>query len=163
LDYRVLNAQYGDLKELEDVLVKNRFALSTESDTAVIIRQAALTLTKSPATGNTTGPDHLQRLFAYNHVLKQYGEGGLGNGAITDSLIKEAAEANIVSPVSSLIVLETQQDYDRFGIEKSKNSLSNATLKSTGAVPEPHEWVLIILFALLSSYLILKSKKGKYA
>jgi hypothetical protein len=51
----------------------------------------------------------------------------------------------IVTPVSSLIVLETDKDYDDMGIDENKNSLLNATKKGKGAVPEPHEWVMIIL------------------
>jgi hypothetical protein len=46
-------------------------------------------------------------------------------------------------------VLETQKDYDRFNIENSKNSLQNASLQSKGAVPEPHEWALIIIAVLV--------------
>ncbi|MCF0073525.1 hypothetical protein LZD49_23805 [Dyadobacter sp. CY261] len=66
-------------------------------------------------------------------------------------LVGEAEAAHIVTPVSSMVVLESQRDYDRFDIRKSKNSLDNATLKRFGAVPEPHEWILIGLFVLIIS------------
>ncbi len=59
--------------------------------------------------------------------------------------LKLAEKAHIVTPLSSLIVLETQADYDRFNIHKSKNALGNAALSNAGAAPEPHEWLLIIL------------------
>jgi len=51
----------------------------------------------------------------------------------------------VVTPISSLIVLETQKDYDRFDIKKSKNSLDNASIGNSGSIPEPHEWLLIVL------------------
>ena len=63
---------------------------------------------------------------------------------IKDAL-KLAEKAHIVTPLSSLIVLETQADYDRFNIHQSKNALGNAALSNAGAAPEPHEWLLIIL------------------
>ena len=62
-----------------------------------------------------------------------------------DAAVALADKAHIVTPVSSLIVLETQADYDRFNIKKSKNALGNATLNNAGAAPEPHEWLLILL------------------
>jgi CHASE2 domain-containing sensor protein len=51
--------------------------------------------------------------------------------------------------VSSLVVLESQKDYDRFGISANTNTLGNAAFKQRGAVPEPQEWLLLILAALL--------------
>ena len=41
----------------------------------------------------------------------------------------------------------------RFGIEKNYNSVMNASMKSSGAVPEPHEWMLIALVFLVAIYL----------
>ena len=79
---------------------------------------------------------------------------------IEESLIDIANEAYIVSPVSSLIVLETLNDYERFNIEKNKNSLNNASTQSAGAVPEPHEWALIILLTLTLVYLYYKKKRS---
>lgn len=64
-------------------------------------------------------------------------------------LAKEAAEAYVVTPVSSLVVLESQKDYDRFDIRDETNSLKNASLGSKGSVPEPHEWALMIVVFLV--------------
>ncbi|MGN6417279.1 MAG: hypothetical protein ACTHMC_07300, partial [Pseudobacter sp.] len=75
---------------------------------------------------------------------------GLLNGeSPADSLVAQAAEAHVVTPVSSLVVLESKADYDRFDIKASENSLHNAAIASKGAVPEPHEWALIILAILI--------------
>jgi hypothetical protein len=51
-----------------------------------------------------------------------------------------------------MVVLETQDDYKRFNIKDSRNSLKNASLKSKGAVPEPHEWALIIIACFVLLY-----------
>ena len=72
--------------------------------------------------------------------------------------MEEARKAYVVTPVSSLVVLETQQDYDRFKIQDTDNSLKNASMKSKGAVPEPHEWALIIAVALVLFYVIRKRR-----
>jgi hypothetical protein len=71
---------------------------------------------------------------------------------LVDSLITEAARANVVTPISSLVVLETQADYQRFNIKKPIDSLENAALKKSGAVPEPHEWALAVLLIGLIVY-----------
>lgn len=76
---------------------------------------------------------------------------------IDTNLVNRAKQAYVVSPLSSLIVLETQNDYDRFGIKKSKNSLGNAGV--SGAVPEPHEWALIILSLSIMAYLYFRKRK----
>ena len=75
---------------------------------------------------------------------------------IQPDVLAEAEKANIVTPVSSLIVLETQKDYEHFNIEQSKNSLKNASMKSSGAVPEPHEWLMILLTVGIVVYLFRK-------
>jgi hypothetical protein len=75
--------------------------------------------------------------------------------------VDEAATAYVVSPVSSLVVLETKEDYERFGIKDKDNSLHNATKNSSGAVPEPHEWALIIVFLLFIAFTVLRSSRFK--
>jgi XrtN system VIT domain protein len=91
------------------------------------------------------------RLFAYNHLMKKMGKSAEMQ-ATNEELVDEAQEAYIVSPVSSLVVLESAQDYERFDIHDKKTSLHNATSKSSGAVPEPHEWALIIIALLTALY-----------
>jgi XrtN system VIT domain protein len=100
------------------------------------------------------------RLFSYNQILKKIGKGYFKSGYENQDLIDIASTAHIVSPISSMIVLETKKDYERFDIEENedglgnasnKNGLENATKSSSGAVPEPHEWcfILLISFGLL--------------
>jgi XrtN system VIT domain protein len=162
-DYRLFNYDRGDLIKLQQFIAQNQFVTDIETDNEIVIHNAEVTIARQPGNGEGKGPDHLQRLFAYNHILQQYGRGGLGKNLLNDSLVNEAKEANVVSPVSSLIVLETKEDYENFGIERAQHSLGNASLKnaakgSSGAVPEPHEWVLIILTAGIGLYLLVKAR-----
>jgi XrtN system VIT domain protein len=157
-DYRLFQYESGDVALLEQLLSTSRFVRSEEADDEVVLHSAQISIVREEGMSPNTAPDHLMRMFAYNHILKQYGEQGFGTVKDFEPMIDEAKEAYVVSPVSSLIVLETQKDYDRYGIEDSKNSLKNASMKSTGAVPEPHEWVLIFLVGIIGIYLFMKSR-----
>lgn len=95
-------------------------------------------------TANSTAPDHLLRLYNYNNILER---SQLGMEP-KESLLNLANEAFVVSPISSLIVLESQGDYERFDIDINKRSLQNASTAGVGAVPEPQEWALIFLCLL---------------
>jgi hypothetical protein len=69
------------------------------------------------------------RLFAYNHIMQQKGKGIISDSTWDEKLITEAQQAYVVSPVSSLVVLETQADYDRFKINDMDNSLKKRFLQ----------------------------------
>lgn len=150
---RTFRYDQGDLAGLQSLLDDRRFPASIENDQRIVIESAGMTITRTPGTEVSTAPDHLQRLFAYNHIMHAMGPRLLTGGEESDTLVAEATESYIVTPLSSLVVLETQADYDRFNIEDSNNSLKNAGLKGKGAVPEPHEWLLIVLGLLLIAYL----------
>ncbi|PWV56656.1 XrtN system VIT domain-containing protein [Chitinophaga sp. S165] len=150
---RTFRYDQGDIAGLQTLLDDHRFPSSIENDNRVVIETAGMTITRTPGTEVSTAPDHLKRLFAYNHIMHAMGPRLLTGGQESDTLVAEAAEAYVVTPLSSLVVLETQADYDRFNIEDSNNSLKNAGLKNKGAVPEPHEWLLIVLGLLLIAYL----------
>ncbi|MEO6000240.1 MAG: XrtN system VIT domain-containing protein [Chitinophagaceae bacterium] len=144
LEYRVFDYEQGDLLLLEDLLAKSIFAVNKEDSNHVVIHNAALVIAESIGNVAAGAPDHLMRLFAYNHIMQLAGKKLLDSIPEDDTLIMEAKTASIVTPVSSLVVLETQKDYDRFNITESMDSLGNASLKSKGSVPEPHEWLLFI-------------------
>ncbi len=83
-------------------------------------------------------------MYAFGKVLSEHvaqSEDTLAN----NEYIYLAKDANIVTPVSSLIVLETDEDYAKNGIEKNVNTLGNASINNDGSVPEPHEWLMIII------------------
>jgi XrtN system VIT domain protein len=92
--------------------------------------------------------------------MKKVGADYFRHDYVQPQTIAEAEQGYIVSPVSSMIVLETAKDYERFGIDENKNSLKNASMKSSGAVPEPQEWMLIILAACIVGSFIYKRKKA---
>ena len=144
-EFRAFTYEHGTTGQLQALIVQNKFATSMEDDHRVIIDNAGLVITASAQTTPSTAPDHLMRLFTYNHLMQKAGARLFTDSTFTTGLTEEASKAGIVTPVSSLVVLETQADYDRFDIKQSANSLKNASLKSKGAVPEPHEWALIII------------------
>ena len=146
-EYRTFQYQQGELESLSRMMETGMFAIDQENSDRVVIDNAGLAIIKSDGDQSSTGPDHLMRLFAYNQIMRGIGKDLLLKKEIKDELVDEASRAYVVTPVSSLIVLETQQDYDRFNIHDNANtkSLKNASMASNGAVPEPHEWALIII------------------
>jgi XrtN system VIT domain protein len=154
----VIRAVKTDWAALKQMISRNQFPSDPEADPSVIsIERSRMLIRETQGDASGPAPDHLLRLFAYNHIMKQVGGRFLDRSFQTDTvfnakLIREAEMAHIVTPVSSMVVLESQKDYDRFDIRKSKNSLDNATMKVAGAVPEPHEWLLIILFCMIVGY-----------
>lgn len=150
----VLNTMTGSTAELASLLMNKQFTATPTTNHTITIPQAGITIRSGSASPVTisSAPDQLVRLFAYNHLMSRVGSRYFTRNYLTDSLITEAEQANIVSPISGLIVLETQADYDRFGIKRDLNGLTNATLKNHGAVPEPHEWAMLLLLAGMVSW-----------
>jgi XrtN system VIT domain protein len=158
-EMRVFTYNEGDMAMLQRRLAKNEFIRSQEDSTHVVLAQSGLVIEQTADTlkmGNA--PDHLLRLFAYNDIMKKVGPHYFDKAYVQPDIIDEANQAFIASPVSSLIVLETQKDYERFGIDENKNSLQNASAKSSGAVPEPGEWLLILVVIAVINFLVYKSK-----
>lgn len=158
-EFRTLNYAVGSPAELKTMLASGNIHDVVEDDGQIVLFDAGMIVRKSVSgtTTTDTAPDHLARLFAYNDIMRKAGLHFLDENYVDDELVNAASKAYVVSPVSSLIVLESKKDYDRFDIAESVNSLKNATRNSSGAVPEPHEWALIIVFALLILYIRLRS------
>lgn len=148
-EYRVFHYDQGSIDDCSLLLARKEFSMDIENEKQVVIDHSNMMITRSEDAANTNAPDHLMRLFTYNHVMQQAGSGLLNGETPPDSLVQQAAEAHVVTPVSSLVVLESKADYERFDIKASENSLHNAANASKGAVPEPHEWALIILAILI--------------
>lgn len=154
-EFRAFEFASGTVEELKTLLTNNEFPKAIETDEEVILHDAKLVLKKQREKDTTlisNAPDHLARLFAYNHIMRKVGRHYFQQNFVNEELVDEATSAYVVSPVSSLIVLESKEDYKRFNIEDKENSLHNAAKQSSGAVPEPHEWALIILLALFALY-----------
>ena len=144
---RTIRCQQVDLSGLGQALSAGVFPQNVENAHTVVLPSAGLLITEQDsATTATQAPDHLFRLFAYQSILRDL---GLQQGEPED-LVRLAEQAYVVTPVSSLVTLETQADYDRFQIKPTEmlNSLGNASFENAGSVPEPHEWALILLLAV---------------
>ncbi len=146
-ELRRLQLISGDQLELGNLLASSLFPVYPESEQRVLLAPAGVLLKEMEKIEyrDQKVPDHLLRLFAYNDLMRKIGANYFNREQDETAFIAQAEEAFVVSPVSSLIVLETAKDYERFDIKKSKNSLGNAVIKNSGAVPEPGEWVLIVI------------------
>jgi XrtN system VIT domain protein len=151
-EYRVFRYEKGRLPEMPIGPNEVQFAEYIENDDQVVIENAGMVIQQANGATPSIAPDHLMRLFSYNHIMQKMGTRLLTDTTVDEALIEEAAKAYVVSPVSSLVVLESQADYDRFHIKDTDNSLKNASHSSKGAVPEPHEWALIIIAVLTLGY-----------
>ncbi len=147
-EFQVFNYSQGDITSLGALINKKQFIQSEQDENSIELTISHTQIIRDSSNLASTAPDHLMRLFAYNKIMKDCGRNYFTSGDyVEDSLIELANLAYIVSPVSSLIVLESIQDYKRFDIDENKNSLKNASTQSAGAVPEPHEWALILLLS----------------
>lgn len=151
---RIIQETSGDIDDLLQQLQEATFPQHIENLETIVLDKTAMKIVELETTTTTsTAPDHLMRLFVYNDLMRSIGRSYFEKNYISDFLIAEAKEAYVLSPISSLVTLETEKDYERFDIKKSKNSLNNASWDSSGSVPEPHEWILLILSLLLIVYL----------
>ncbi|UTW62322.1 XrtN system VIT domain-containing protein [bacterium SCSIO 12741] len=150
LEFGLFNATQGTVYYAREMQDKHQFKAYLNSDRQIEIPGSRLLIQEVDSALPGNAPDHVMRLFAYNHVLHQSGRTYfVASREIPDPLIEEAAEAFVVTPISSLVALETENDYKRFGIDKNKQGLKNASKHQSGAVPEPHEWALILLAGVI--------------
>ncbi len=160
-EYRLLRYQQGNIDILRSMMQKSIFLqASSENDSCVTVYDAGIDIVKQRKQAPSIAPDHLMRLFAYNHIMQQYAGSWNTASPLTDQMVAEAQQAYVVSPVSSLVVLESQKDYDRFDIKNTENSLLNASKSSKGAVPEPHEWALLLIAGTIAIYMYVRRKKS---
>jgi XrtN system VIT domain protein len=161
-ELQVFHFYSGNMATLAQLIKDQTFGINKVDSNSVILENAQMIISSKENSGVSKAPDHLLRLYAYNKIMQELGKDYLNKEyAFNQHLISMANEAYIVSPVSSLVVLETKNDYDRFGIDENKNSLKNASMESSGAVPEPHEWALILVFVGIGLFLFVKSKPFK--
>jgi len=141
------------------LIQKHQFPLFKKEANNVNIEPALISIYEKAKTDSlkSNGPNHIYRMFAFGKVLEEQVK-IKGDTTATNKYVELAKDANIVTPISSLIVLETDEDYKRTGIEKNVNTLGNASINNDGAVPEPHEWLLIII-GLSSLYIYYRKSK----
>lgn len=153
-ELRLFHYSQGPFSGLIADLNRQVFDADIESETTSVLYNAGMKITATDDTSVSNAPDHLLRLFAYNHILQQGGLRLLADSSLQESRLADIASyAHIVSPVSSMIVLESKEDYERFGIDESKEGLKNASAQNNGSVPEPHEWaIMLVCLVLLACY-----------
>jgi len=152
-ELRLFHYAQGPVNDLVSDLNQNVFDADIESEKKVVLHNAAMMIEASEDLSVNNAPDHLLRLFAYNHIMQQGGLPLLADSSLQESRLGElAAYAHIVTPVSSMIVLEKREDYERFDIDVNQEGLKNASTQNSGSVPEPHEWAIMIVCLLLLAY-----------
>ncbi|MEZ0483499.1 XrtN system VIT domain-containing protein [Fibrella aquatica] len=164
-ELRVLNVQWGSSSDYTERLMKaHTFSTKPETAYRVVIAETGVVIRETPVESGSPqaagmAPDHLLRLFTYNQLMQRVGRQYFDKAYRNNETLAGLAQAgHVVSPVSSLVVLETQHDYDRFGIKADNNGLDNATLKQDGSVPEPHEWAMMLIIALLVGWFYIRPR-----
>jgi hypothetical protein len=116
--------------------------LSSRTDAVVIERAQG-----QPADGLTQGSDHIARLWAHQRTLEL-----LRTNANRAAAVALASRYQLITPVTGAVVLETKQQYD-------ESRLTPASPASVPTVPEPHEWMLILIVCAFLGWLVFRSRQ----
>ncbi|MNX82258.1 Vault protein inter-alpha-trypsin [compost metagenome] len=149
-----------NLENALKLLAQNQFVSLKTAENSVNIEPANISIQENPKIEETesSGSNHIYRMYAFGKVLEEQVK-IQGDSLAENQYVALAKDANIVTPISSLIVLETDADYENNGIEKNVDTLGNASINNDGAVPEPHEWLLIIIGLTVLFFYYKKSKR----
>lgn len=142
------------------MIKENHFITFKEAENLVNIESAQIAIQENSkdSISKSSGSNHIYRMYAFGKVLEEQVK-IQGDTLAANKYVTLAKDANIVTPISSLIVLETDEDYKNNGIEKNVDTLGNASINNDGAVPEPHEWALIFIACTTLFFYYKKSKK----
>ena len=142
------------------MIKENHFITFKTAENLVNIESAQISIQENlkDSISKSSGSNHIYRMYAFGKVLEEQVK-IQGDTLAANKYITLAKDANIVTPISSLIVLETDEDYKTNGIEKNVDTLANASINNDGAVPEPHEWALIFIACTTLFFYYRKSKK----
>ena len=158
VDYHLITTD-----ELYKTITTNKINVILEDSNTIVLQDSYMCITKEKVNADTLlksdAPDHLLRLFAYNDVLIKIGKKYFEKEKYEQTFFKEAEEAYVVTPLTSMIVLESEEDYKRMGISENTNTVGNAGILKGGAVPEPHEWLLIAVVIILIAHHLFKKYK----
>jgi hypothetical protein len=107
----------------------------------ILIHRSQISGARTEGAAAEQTSDHLARLWAHDEVNRRlYLE-----HAPRPSIIELAHDYQLVTPVTGAVVLETQQQYDAAGL----TPVPEGTVPS---IPEPEEWALMIVAALVLLY-----------
>lgn len=150
----------GDIQYLKKLINSNQFLKNEKKQNQVSLPNADVSIVKQTGAykkpTKINPPDHLLRLYNYLALMEEMQLNYLFEKSPPEHLYLQAEKAFAVTPFTSLIVLEQLSDYERFDIQKNIDTLGNASFNNSGAIPEPHEWLLIILFGVIVSSLLFK-------
>jgi XrtN system VIT domain protein len=148
------------LKNSLQLIEKHQFIQFKTDTSSVNIEPSQISIQENPkdSFSKNNGPNHIYRMYAFGKVLDEQVKIQTDT-LVSNQYVELAKEANIVTPISSLIVLETDEDYKKNGIDKNINTLGNASINNDGSVPEPHEWLLIIIGISTLYFYYRKNKK----
>jgi hypothetical protein len=91
---------------------------------------------------------HLARLWAFDETRRLLAS---KTDANRDKAIKLAASYQLVTPATGAVVLETAEQYQRAGLEPVPQN-------SVPTIPEPEEWALMIVAALVVLWMTIGRK-----
>lgn len=148
------------LKNSLKMIEQHQFILFKTAKNTVNIEPSQISIQENlkDSISKSNGTNHIYRMYAFGKVLEEHVE-IQGDTLANNQYVELAKDANIVTPISSLIVLETDKDYKKNGIDKNVNTLGNASINNDGSVPEPHEWLLIIIGTATLYFYYRKNKK----
>ena len=115
---------------------------------------------RNTETAGKPGSDLVVRLFFQRRIMQSLGRRFFNRDLENGDLVTLARRGMIVSPVSTLIVLESEKDYRRFGIGGA-SLLGQSKLEAPGAAPEPHEIALLIV-ALLALLIYFRTRRASW-
>lgn len=142
----------GTIQTLSLAKLRTLFARWRSGGNEVVARRERVLGTQPPGRPEEQTSDHLARLWA-NDAVQQllYTE-----RAPRQSIIELAHNYQLVTPVTGAVVLETQQQYDAAGL----TPVPEGTVPS---IPEPEEWALILIAAIVLLYAWRRRQATKYA
>ncbi|MES2574399.1 MAG: XrtN system VIT domain-containing protein [Bacteroidota bacterium] len=145
-EQKIVSYLKTDLNKCLKLIQDSQFLEFKTLENTVNVEPANIAIqeTEVDSKNQNNGSNHIYRMYAFGKVLQE--QVTIQNDSLKENqFVDLAKDANIVTPISSLIVLETDEDYKNNGIEKNVNTLGNASINNDGAVPEPHEWLMIII------------------
>lgn len=139
-----LQYERGDIKRLMSLLEQHSFIRPTDNK-QVILGDAGLMFT--PATDDQPSPQahYLLQLFAGNHIRQaNYNWTLYTPQTASDSLIKEAALAKVVSPVSSFYIREKAGNLHKYNVIDDAELVTYREKDDFTILSSQHVWILII-------------------
>jgi Vault protein inter-alpha-trypsin domain len=103
---------------------------------------------QAPSSNSKETSKHLARLWAFDEVANLL---RLGDGKGSDAAMKLASSYQLVTPLTGAVVLETQEQYRRAGLEP----VSPGTVPT---IPEPEEWLLMLSALLVLSWILFRRR-----